>query len=57
MLIDGRILLNKEIALRHIGFRLVVIVVTDEVFNCIFREEVPHFGVQLSRQSFIRSHD
>ena len=53
MLVDGGILLDEEITLRHIGFRLVVVVVRDEVLDRVFRKEVAHLGVELRRQGLV----
>ena len=53
VLVDGGILLDEEITLRHIGFRLIVVVVRDEVLDSIFRKEVAHLGVELRRQGLV----
>ena len=53
VLVDGGILLDEEITLRHIGFRLVIVVVRDEVLDGIFRKEVAHLGVELRRQGLV----
>ena len=51
------ILLNIEIALGHVGLRLVVVVVRDEILHGILREEFPHLAVELGRKGLIVSKD
>ena len=57
VLVDAGVLLDEQVARRHIGFRLVVIVVGNEIFHRVFREELAHFGIQLRRQRLVRRHD
>lgn len=57
MLVDRGVFFNKQIPLGNIGFRLIVVVVTDEILHRIVREEVPHFRIELGGKSFIRRHD
>ena len=58
MLIDGRILFNEKIARRHISFGLIVVVVGNEVFDSVVREELTHFTVELRRKRLVgRHHD
>jgi len=57
MFIDRGILLDEQVALGHVGFRLVVIVVADEVFDGVFREKVAKLAVQLSGQGLVRRED
>ena len=54
VLVDRRILLDEEVALRHVGLRLVVVVVRDEVFDRIAREELAELRIQLRRQRLVR---
>ena len=54
VLIDRRIFFNKQIPLRHIGFRLIVVVVTDEILDRIQRKEITKLAVQLCCQRFVR---
>ena len=42
VLVDRRVFLNKEVALRHVGLGLVVVVIGDEVLDRIRGEELPH---------------
>ena len=57
MLVDGRIFFNKEVPLRYVSFRLVVVVIAHEVLHRVIREEVSHFRVELGSKGFIRRHD
>ena len=53
MLIDGGVLLNEQVALRHIGLGLVVVVITDEIFHRIFWEKLSKLAVELRRQRLV----
>ncbi|MNM65456.1 hypothetical protein D3C81_769030 [compost metagenome] len=58
MLVDRRVLLDEQVALRDIGLRLVVVVVADEVLDRIAREELAELRVELCRQRLVgREHD
>ena len=57
MLIDRRVFLYVGIGRRHVGLGLIVVVVRDEVFHGVVREEFLEFAVQLGRQGFVRRHD
>ncbi len=52
-IIDGRILGNVRIALRNIGFRLIVIVVTHEILDGVVRKKLFEFLIELPGQSFV----
>ena len=52
-LIDGGIFFDVDVALRDVGFGLVVVVVTDEVGDGVIWEEIAEFGVELSGESFV----
>jgi hypothetical protein len=54
VLVDRRVLLDEEIARRHVGFGLVVVVVRDEVLDRVLREELAELGVKLRRQRLVR---
>ncbi len=54
LLIDGGILLNIGIGGRHIGLRLIIVIVGNKVFHSILREQFPHLTVQLRRQGLVR---
>ena len=53
LLIDGGVLLNKRIGLRHVRLRLVVVVVRDEILHRIIRQQLAQLIRQLRRQSLI----
>ena len=53
VLVDRRIFLDKQIPLGNVSFRLVIIVITDEILDGIIREKLPELTVQLRRQRFI----
>ncbi len=53
MLVDGRVFLDEQVARRHIGLGLVVIVVRDEILDGVLGKELPHFRVELRSQGFI----
>jgi hypothetical protein len=58
VLVDRAVFLDEQIALRHVGFRLVVVVVADEVLHRILREELTELAVQLRGQRLVgRKHD
>ena len=57
MFIDRRILFDKGIRSRHIGFGLVIIVVGDEILHRIMRKVFLHLPVKLCRECFIVRHD
>ena len=57
VLVDRRVLLDEQVALRHIGLRLVIVVVADEVFDRVVREELAKLAVQLRRQRLVGRKD
>ena len=58
MLVDGRVLFDEEIARRYVGFGLIVVVVRNEVFDGVVREELAHFAVKLRGERLVgRHHD
>ena len=58
VLVDGAVLFDEQVALRYVGFGLVVVVVADEVFHRVPGEEFAEFAVQLRRQRLVgREHD
>ena len=58
VLVDRAVLLDEQVALRHIGLGLVVIVVADEILHRVARKKLPEFGVQLCGQRLVgRKHD
>ena len=55
MLVDRGVLLDVGIRGRHIGLGLIVIVIGDEIFNCIVRVQPAHFSVELGGQRLVGS--
>ena len=57
MLVDGCVFFDIGIGGGHVCFRLVIIVIGNEVFHGIVREELAHFSVQLCGQGLVRRQD
>ena len=55
--VNGSIFLDVCITGGNIRFRLVVVIITDEIFNRVIREKCFEFIVQLGRQGFIGCQD
>ena len=53
LLIDGGVLLNERISLRHVRLRLVVVVVRDEILHRIIRQQLAQLIRQLRRQGLV----
>ena len=53
VLINCRVFLDKQIALRHISLGLVVVVITDEILHRVVREKLAELAVKLRSQSFV----
>ena len=56
-LVDRGVFLDVKILLGDIGFRLVVVVVTDEIVDGVAREELSEFGVQLRSERLVVAQD
>ena len=56
-LIDAAVLFDVGVAARDVSFRLVVIVVGDEVLHGVVGEELPELGGQLGGQGFVVGDD
>jgi hypothetical protein len=54
VLVDRAVLLDEQVALRHIGLGLVVVVVADEVLDGILREELAELAVELRGECLVR---
>ena len=52
--VDGGVLFYIGIRSRHIGFRLVVVVIGNEVFHRVVREELAELAVELGGQGLVR---
>src|SRR5208283_394890 len=55
--VNGRVFCDICVALRDIGFGLVIIVIRDEILYCIFREKRSELTVELCRERFIGCYD
>ena len=56
LVVDRRFFLDVRVAGRHVGFRLVVVVVADEVLDGVLREEPAKFLEELRRQRLVVRH-
>ena len=54
VLVDRGVLLDVGVGGGDVGFRLVVVVIGDEIFHRVVREKFLHLAVQLRRQSLVR---
>ena len=57
VLVDGGVFFDVRIGARHVGFGLVVIVVTDEVFDGVVREQAGEFAVKLRGKGLVGRQD
>ena len=57
LFVDRCVLLDVGVRGRQVGFRLVIVVVTDEVFDRVVREEGLELSVKLSRKGLVRGDD
>ena len=53
VLVDRRILFDKQVTLRDVGLRLVVVVVRNEILHRIFGEKFAELRIQLRRQGLV----
>ena len=56
LVVDRRFLLDVGVARRHVGFRLVVVVVADEVLDRVLREEAAELLEELRGQGLVVRH-
>ncbi len=54
VLVDAGVLLDVRVARRHVRFRLVVVVVADEIFHRVVREEFLELAVELRGERLVR---
>ncbi len=57
LLVDRGFLLDVGVGARHVGFRLVVVVIGDEIFHRVVGEERLELAVELRRQRLVRRQD
>ncbi len=53
VVVAGRVLLDVEVGLRDVRLGLVVVVVGDEVLDCVVREELPELVAELRRERLV----
>ena len=57
LVVDGRILLDVRIGRGNIRFRLVIVVIADEILHRAVREKLAELGAQLRRKRLIMRND
>ena len=57
LVVDHGVLGNIGVALGNVGLRLVVIVVTDKILDCILRKKLLHLAVELAGQCLVVGND
>ena len=57
LVVDVGVLLDEQVLARHVGFRLVVVVVRDEELHRTSRKELAELGGQLGGQNLVGGHD
>jgi hypothetical protein len=57
VLVDRRVLLDEEVALRDVRLGLVVVVVADEVLDRVLRKELAELAVELRRERLVGRED
>ena len=57
LFVNGRVFFHKRVGARHIGFRLVIVVIGHEVFHGIVRKKVADFAKQLRGQGLVWGQD
>ena len=57
LLIYARVFLDKRVRAGDVSFRLIIIIIADEIFDRIVREEGFKFGIKLRGEGLVRCHD
>ena len=57
LVIDGEVFLDIGIGSRYVGFRLVVIVIADKIFDGVLRKESLELMIELRRERLIMDDD
>ena len=57
LLVHRRFFFNISVGPWHVSFWLVVVVVGDEIFDCVAWEKLFHLTVELCRQYFVWGQD
>ena len=55
--VDLAVFFDKRVGAGNVGFRLVIIKVTDEIMDGVVRKEILELAVQLRRQRFVVAED
>ena len=53
LIVDGGVLFDIGVRVGDVGFRLIVIVVTNEIFHGIVGEDLAEFGAELRREGLV----
>ena len=53
LIVYGAILFNKSIRVRNVGLGLIIIVIGNEIFNSVLREELSELTAQLRRKRLV----
>src|SRR5262249_2051968 len=54
---DGRVLLDIGVGARDVGFRLVVVVIADEIFDGVVGEKILELAIELGGERLVRRKD
>ena len=57
LLVDARFFFDVRVRARHVGFRLVVVIVRDEILDRVVGKEAFELAVELSGERFVRRQD
>ncbi len=57
LLVDRGFLLDIGVCARNVGFRLVIVVVRDEIFDGVVREEASELAIKLGGERLVRGQD
>ena len=57
VIVDQGVFFDIGIGMGNVGFRLIVVIIADEVFHRIPGKKIAEFGIQLSRQGLVVSDD
>ena len=57
LVVNLRVLLYISVSGRHVGFRLIIVIVGYKVFDCIVRKELLELPVKLCSQGLVMGND
>ncbi len=55
IVIDRTVFFNIGVRRGNIGFRLIIIIITDKIFHGVFRKKFPKLAIKLGGKGFIVS--